>query len=312
MRRVLAGLVASSRCSSQRFGSAWRPPSSSRGRAGGAARTGAVRRAGYARDGGRDYRWILDHYYTGTTLGAAGVGRVRVPGAARSRVGRVTVGSGGHVHRHQRERSDVNLSAGARTIRANLQVGLRTGGCGRWWARCASTPGTAVLALRGRLSRKDPRACGGRLHVGRERRRAQQYVEGVVAWEMPADGVPRHSRHRRSSRARTGSSVGSPASGSTSRRHPQPGLRRDPRPRTLGRAPPWTRPVWRGRQVGGRAEVRRVPTRPPAGKPPTRGTSGAQAIPYLVGVEDAFDAIVAAPRLGIDGRRGRLPPTAAW
>ena len=46
---------------------------------------------GYARDGGRDYRWILDHYYTGTTLGAAGVGRVRV--LVASGVGRVTVGS---------------------------------------------------------------------------------------------------------------------------------------------------------------------------------------------------------------------------
>ena len=32
---------------------------------------------GYAM-AGRDHPWILEHYYTGTTLGAAGVGRVRV------------------------------------------------------------------------------------------------------------------------------------------------------------------------------------------------------------------------------------------
>ena len=63
---------------------------------------------GFAWDGGRNYRWILDHYYTGTTLGTSGVGRVRVLAAGRL----LSIGSPAAFTRERRERQVVQPERG--------------------------------------------------------------------------------------------------------------------------------------------------------------------------------------------------------
>lgn len=144
---------------------------------------------GYARDGGRDYRWILDHYYTGTTLGAAGVGRVRV--LVASGVGRVTVGSAAAFTVTSANGRTFNLSAGTHTIRANLQVRTANGRLRTLVGPLRFDPGTAALRLSGNgyRGRIRVRAEGGLVSavndVGLE-----PYVKGVVAWEMPASWHP--------------------------------------------------------------------------------------------------------------------------
>ena len=144
---------------------------------------------GYARDGGRDYRWILDHYYTGTTLGAAGVARVRV--LVASGVGRVTVGSAAAFTVTSANGRTFNLSAGTHTIRANLQVRTANGTLRTLVGPLRFDPGTAVLRLSGNgyRGRIRVRAEGGLVSavndVGLE-----QYIKGVVAWEMPASWHP--------------------------------------------------------------------------------------------------------------------------
>jgi stage II sporulation protein D len=144
---------------------------------------------GYARDGGRNYRWILDHYYTGTTLGAAGVARVRV--LVTSGVGRVTVGSAAAFTVTSANGRTFNLSAGTHTIRANLQVRTANGTLRTLVGPLRFDPGTAVLRLSGNgyRGRIRVRAEGGLVSavndVGLE-----QYIKGVVAWEMPASWHP--------------------------------------------------------------------------------------------------------------------------
>lgn len=144
---------------------------------------------GYARDAGRDYRWILDHYYTGTTLGAAGVGRVRV--LVASGVSRVTVASGASFSVTDANGRKYNLNAGTHTIRANLQVRSANGQLRTLAGPVRFDPGTAVLRLSGSAYRGflRVRAQGGLVaavnDIGLE-----QYVKGVVAWEMPASWHP--------------------------------------------------------------------------------------------------------------------------
>ena len=240
---------------------------------------------GYARDGGRDYRWILDHYYTGTTLGAAEVGRVRV--LVASGVGRVTVGSAAAFTVTSANGRTFNLSAGTHTIRANLQVRTANGTLRTLVGPLRFDPGTAVLRLSGNGYRGRIRVRGGLVSavndVGLE-----QYIKGVVAWEMPASWHPRHSRPRPSSRARTGSSAARPASGSTCTTTRGARSTAASGPRTRGRARPWRR---RAARSSGRRRARvDGATRPPAEDRFARGR-GPPGIPYLVGVEDAFDAI---------------------
>ncbi len=140
---------------------------------------------GFARDDGRDYDWILDHYYTGTTLGTAGVGRVRVllAGAA----GRLTIGSTARFSVRDANGRTFDLNAGSHVLRPNLRI-RTAGGQRRTLADPVRfAPGGSPLRLSG-----DPyrglirvRAQGGRLSavndIGLE-----QYIKGVVAWEMPA------------------------------------------------------------------------------------------------------------------------------
>ena len=144
---------------------------------------------GYARDGGRDYRWILDHYYTGTTLGAAGVGRVRV--LVASGASRVTVGSAASFSVTDANGRTYNLNAGTHTIRANLQVRSANGQLRTLAGPVRFDPGAAVLRLSGNAYRGflRVRAQGGLVSavndIGLE-----PYVKGVIAWEMPASWHP--------------------------------------------------------------------------------------------------------------------------
>ena len=144
---------------------------------------------GYARDGGRDYRWILDHYYTGTTLGAAGVGRVRV--LVASGASRVTVASAASFSVTDANGRTYNLNAGTHTIRANLQVRSANGQLRTLAGPVRFDPGAAVLRLSGNAYRGflRVRAQGGLVSavndIGLE-----PYVKGVIAWEMPASWHP--------------------------------------------------------------------------------------------------------------------------
>jgi stage II sporulation protein D len=144
---------------------------------------------GYARDAGRDYRWILDHYYTGTTLGAAGVGRVRV--LVASGVSRVTVGSPAAFTVTSAGGRTFNMSAGTHTIRANLQVRTANGQLRTLTGPLRFNPGTAALRLSGDGYRGllRVRAEGGLVSAVNDVA-LEQYVKGVVAWEMPASWHP--------------------------------------------------------------------------------------------------------------------------
>jgi len=245
---------------------------------------------GYARDGGRDYRWILDHYYTGTTLGAAGVGRVRV--LVASGVGRVTVGSAAAFTVTSANGRTFNLSAGTHTIRANLQVRTANGRLRTLVGPLRFDPGTAVLRLsgdgyRGRIR---VRAEGGLVSavndVGLE-----QYIKGVVAWEMPASWHPE---------ALKAQAVVARTYGLVSRKSGQwYDLYDDTRSQVYGgiraedsRASAAV-DATRGEVVrSGGALAWTVYHSTSGGKTASREDEwGPPAIPYLVGVEDAFDAI---------------------
>lgn len=140
---------------------------------------------GFARDDGRDYDWILDHYYTGTTLGRAGVARVRVllAGAAR----RLAIRSTARFSVRDANGRTFDLNAGSHVLRPNLRIRTAGGRLRTLADPVRFAPGDSPLRLSG-----DPyrgllrvRAQGARLSavndVGLE-----QYVKGVVAWEMPA------------------------------------------------------------------------------------------------------------------------------
>ena len=245
---------------------------------------------GYARDGGRDYRWILDHYYTGTTLGAAGVARVRV--LVASGVGRVTVGSAAAFTVTSANGRTFNLSAGTHTIRANLQVRTANGTLRTLVGPLRFNPGTATLRLSGNgyRGRIRVRAEGGLVSavndVGLE-----QYIKGVVAWEMPASWHPE---------ALKAQAVVARTYGLVSRKTGQWfDLYDDTRSQVYGgiraedsRASAAV-DATRGQVVrSGGALAWTVYHSTSGGKTASREDEwGPPAIPYLVGVEDAFDAI---------------------
>ena len=245
---------------------------------------------GYARDAGRDYRWILDHYYTGTTLGAAGVGRVRV--LVASGVGRVTVGSAAAFTVTSANGRTFNLSAGTHTIRANLQVRTANGTLRTLVGPLRFDPGTATLRLSGNGYRGmiRVRAEGGRVSavndVGLE-----PYIKGVVAWEMPA------SWHAEALKAQA---VVARTYGLVSRKTGQwYDLFDDTRSQVYGgiRAEDSRTSAavdaTRGEVVrSGGALAWTVYHSTSGGKTASREDEwGPPGIPYLVGVEDAFDAI---------------------
>jgi stage II sporulation protein D len=140
---------------------------------------------GFARDGGRDYAWILDHYYRGTTLGTAGVGRVRVLLAASA--GSLSVGSTASFTVKDANGRTFNLDAGTQVLGANLRIRSSNGQLRSLASPIRFKPGSAVLRLSGNRYRGliRVRSQGGRLSavndIGLE-----PYVKGVIAWEMPA------------------------------------------------------------------------------------------------------------------------------
>jgi stage II sporulation protein D len=148
---------------------------------------------GFARDGGRSYAWILDHYYTGTTLGGAGVGRVRV--LLASGVGRLSVGSAAPFSVRDANGRSFDVSAGTHVLGSPLRIRSASGKLRRLASPVRFNRGSAVLQLSGNRYRGllRVRARGGRLSavndVGLE-----PYVKGVIAWEMPASWHPQALR----------------------------------------------------------------------------------------------------------------------
>ncbi len=245
---------------------------------------------GYARDAGRDYRWILDHYYTGTTLGDAGVGRVRV--LLASGVSRLSIGSAAAFTVTDAGGNTFNLAAGPHSLRANLLIRSANGELRTLVGPVRFDPGASPLTLGGNGYRGslNVRAQGGLVSavndVGLE-----QYVKGVVAWEMPASWHP-EALKAQAVVARTYGLV-SRKSGQwfdlydDTRSQVYGGMRaEDPRASAAvdatqsqvvrsGGALAWT--VYHSTS-GGRTASRLDEWGPPA-------------IPYLVGVVDEFDAI---------------------
>jgi stage II sporulation protein D len=144
---------------------------------------------GFARDGGRDYAWILDHYYTGTTLGTSGVGRVRV--LLASGAGSLSIGSTSAFTVRDANGRTFNLSAGTHVLRPNLRVQTASGALRTLAGPVRFSPGSALLRLSGDRYRGllRVRVQGGRLSAVNDIA-LEPYVKGVVAWEMPAAWHP--------------------------------------------------------------------------------------------------------------------------
>jgi stage II sporulation protein D len=140
---------------------------------------------GYARDEGRSYQWILDHYYRGTTVGQAGVARVRV--LLVEGAGRLSIGSSRAFKVVDANGRTFNLNAGTHVLRPGLRIRNASGRLRRLASPARFERGTAVLRLGGARYR-------GALSVRRQSGRLaavniaglEQYIRGVVAWEMPA------------------------------------------------------------------------------------------------------------------------------
>jgi stage II sporulation protein D len=140
---------------------------------------------GYAREDGRGYRWILDHYYPGTTVGPAGVARIRV--LLVQGAGSLSIGSGAAFKVVDADGRRFTLSAGTHVLQPNMRIRTANGRRRTLVSPARFERGDALLRLggaryRGALS---VRRRSGRLaavnSVGLE-----QYIRGVVAWEMPA------------------------------------------------------------------------------------------------------------------------------
>ncbi|HSE80520.1 MAG TPA: SpoIID/LytB domain-containing protein [Gaiellaceae bacterium] len=144
---------------------------------------------GFARDGGRDYAWILDHYYRGSTLGTSGVGRVRV--LLASGAGSLSIGSASAFTVRDANGRTFNLSAGTHVLRTNLRIRTASGALRRLASPVRFSPGSALLRLSGNRYRGlvRVRTQGGRLSAVNDIA-LEPYVKGVVAWEMPASWHP--------------------------------------------------------------------------------------------------------------------------
>ena len=185
-----------------------------------------------------------------------------------------------------------NLSAGTHTIRANLQVRTANGTLRTLVGPLRFDPGTAVLRLSGNgyRGRIRVRAEGGLVSavndVGLE-----QYIKGVVAWEMPASWHPE---------ALKAQAVVARTYGLVSRKTGQWfDLYDDTRSQVYGgiraedsRASAAVEAT-RGEVVrSGGALAWTVYHSTSGGKTASREDEwGPPGIPYLVGVQDAFDAI---------------------
>ena len=160
---------------------------------------------GFARDGGRDYRWILDHYYTGTTLGTSGVGRVRVLLAAGA--GSLSIGSPAAFTVRDANGRSFNLSAGTHVLRPNLRIQTASGRTRTLASPVRFRPGSRVrsgsraTAIEGSCVRSR-----GRAALRRQRHRPRARTSRASSpGRCRRTGTPRHSRPRLSSPARTAS-----------------------------------------------------------------------------------------------------------
>jgi len=151
---------------------------------------------GYALNEGRDFRWILGHYYPGTNVGRVSTGRMRVllrrtrvpkvcgATSIRDAAGRRVKLRDTRVYRFRAWRADGLQvhDAGSGKRRARLRAPLRvTGGrtlCLRGKADNDVTSGAYRGALR---LHRDGRSVQVVNDVGTE-----SYLQGVVASEMPA------------------------------------------------------------------------------------------------------------------------------
>ena len=143
---------------------------------------------GFAQNG-QGYRAILDHYYTGTTLGTAGVGRVRVLLAQGA--GSLAVGSTAAFTVRDANGRTFNLAAGTHVLRPNLRVRSANGRLRTLAGPVRFKSGGAVLRLSGHRYRGllRVRSQGGRLSAVNDIP-LEPYVKGVIAWEMPASWHP--------------------------------------------------------------------------------------------------------------------------
>jgi stage II sporulation protein D len=139
---------------------------------------------GYALHG-KDYRFILGHYYQGTTIGNAPTSSVKVLltvassdvtfGKATAACDR-TLNPGLSYRAHRSGGSVQLLSSGGRTI-ANCGGRLRATGHGRVWVRRNGSYRGALVVL--------PSSGGGGLNVVNAVG-VDKYVQGVIAGEMPS------------------------------------------------------------------------------------------------------------------------------
>jgi stage II sporulation protein D len=151
---------------------------------------------GYARDEGRDYQFIVGHYYTGTTLGTAPSTRMRVrlkraraprlSGATRVRAtgGRRVRLSEKRTYRFKALRSNrieiINTATGR--TRARVRAPIRVTGRANTTLRGVAENGVRNGVYRSRMIlSRDGRAVLAVNSVGIE-----QYLYGVVPREMPA------------------------------------------------------------------------------------------------------------------------------
>lgn len=143
---------------------------------------------GYARDDGRNFQWIIDHYYPGTTLGAAGVGRVKV--LLTEGVGQVSIGSSAGYSVTDANGHTYNLT-GAHVLRPNLRIVSANGQTRTLVGPVRFNPGGSPLRVSGTSYRGLLRVRneGGRLSVVNDLG-LEQYVKGVVAREMPSSWHP--------------------------------------------------------------------------------------------------------------------------
>jgi SpoIID/LytB domain protein len=144
---------------------------------------------GYAADEGRDYAWIVDHYYPGTTLGDAGVGRVRV--LLKSGVSQLSIGSTKPFKVTDANGKKYNLDAGTYTLGTALQIRSANGQLRALASPARFDPGSAVLRVSGvrYRGRFRVRLQGGRLSLVNDVP-LEPYVKGVIAGEMPASWHP--------------------------------------------------------------------------------------------------------------------------
>ena len=156
---------------------------------------------GYALREGRDFRWILGHYYPGTTVGRVASARVRVVlrdtrvpklcGATRARAagGRTIKLRDTRVYAFSTYGADklrVVDSSNGRT-RARLTAPVRVTGGGSTCIRGTAINGVRNGFYRGalRLHRDDGRSVLAVNDLGLE-----SYLQGVVASEMPSSWAP--------------------------------------------------------------------------------------------------------------------------